>query len=148
MPVVITNISSTSLTPNYAGGAPNDPTNFGGSQNCAGVALAGGQSCQFTYTFTPTAPGPWTSSTTIDIDSESFAISLHGTGTDSSTTTTTSTTTASTTTSTTLTHRDDGHDGRIVVELEHAGRIVGDRRRRRPSSSPAVAGRSRMATPR
>ena len=99
VPVVITNISSTSLTPNYAGGAPNDPTNFGGSQNCAGVALSGGQSCQFTYTFTPTAPGPWTSSTTIDVDSESFAISLHGTGTDSSTTTTTSST--STTTSTT-----------------------------------------------
>ena len=92
VPVVITNISSTSLTPNYAGGAPNDPTNFGGSQNCAGVALSGGQSCQFTYTFTPTAPGPWTSSTTIDVDSESFAISLHGTGTDSSTTTTTSST--------------------------------------------------------
>ena len=101
VPVVITNISSTSLTPNYAGGAPNDPTNFGGSQNCAGVALSGGQSCQFTYTFTPTAPGPWTSSTTIDVDSESFAISLAGTGTDSSTTTTTSTTSTTTTTSTT-----------------------------------------------
>ena len=132
VPVVITNISSTSLTPNYAGGAPNDPTNFGGSQNCAGVALAGGQSCQFTYTFTPTAPGPWTSSTTIDIDSESFAISLHGTGTDSS--------------NTDHDHRqhdhvdhltddgDDDRDVRVVVELEHAGRIVGidagDHRRR------------------
>ena len=102
VPVVITNISSTSLTPSYAGGAPNDPTNFGGSQNCAGVALAGGHSCQFTYTFTPTAPGPWMSSTTIDVDGESFAISLHGTGTNTSTTTT-STTTARTTTSTTTT---------------------------------------------
>jgi hypothetical protein len=103
VPVVITNISSTSLTPNYAGGAPNDPTNFGGSQNCAGVALSGGQSCQFTYTFTPNAPGPWTSSTTIDIDGQSFAISLHGTGTDSSNTTTTSTTTSTTAPTTTTT---------------------------------------------
>ena len=37
--VTITNGSSTTQTPNFAGGAPNDPTNFGGSQNCAGVAL-------------------------------------------------------------------------------------------------------------
>ncbi len=40
--VTITNTSGVSQTPNFAGGAPNDPTNFGGSQNCAGVALAAG----------------------------------------------------------------------------------------------------------
>jgi hypothetical protein len=102
MAVVVTNVSPTALTPNYAGGAPIDPTNFGGSQNCAGVSLAGGQSCQFTYTFTPSAPGPWSTSTTIDVDGQDFAISLHGTGVDASnTTTTTSTTTTTTTTSTT-----------------------------------------------
>ena len=63
MAVVVTNVSPTALTPNYAGGAPTDPTNFGGSQNCAGVSLGGGQSCQFTYTFTPSALGPWSTST-------------------------------------------------------------------------------------
>ena len=30
--VVITNVSGVSQTPAYAGGAPNDPVNFGGSQ--------------------------------------------------------------------------------------------------------------------
>ena len=88
MAVVITNVSPTALTPNYAGGAPTDPTNFGGSQNCAGVSLGGGQSCQFTYTFTPSALGPWSTSTTIDVDGQAFAISLHGTGVDASNTTT------------------------------------------------------------
>ena len=102
MAVVVTNVSPTALTPNYAGGAPTDPTNFGGSQNCAGVSLAGGQSCQFTYTFTPSAPGPWSTSTTIDVDGQNFAISLHGTGVDESNTTTTASTT-STTTNTTAT---------------------------------------------
>jgi Protein of unknown function (DUF3048) N-terminal domain/Protein of unknown function (DUF3048) C-terminal domain/Abnormal spindle-like microcephaly-assoc'd, ASPM-SPD-2-Hydin len=92
MAVVVTNVSPTALTPNYAGGAPTDPTNFGGSQNCAGVSLAGGQSCQFTYTFTPSAPGPWSTSTTIDVDGEDFAITLHGTGVDESNATTTTTT--------------------------------------------------------
>ena len=96
MAVVVTNVSPTALTPNYAGGAPTDPTNFGGSQNCAGVSLAGGQSCQFTYTFTPSAPGPWSTSTTIDVDGEDFAISLHGTGVDESNTTTTASTTSTT----------------------------------------------------
>jgi hypothetical protein len=96
MAVVVTNVSPTALTPNYAGGAPVDPTNFGGSQNCAGVSLAGGQSCQFTYTFTPSAPGPWSTSTTIDVDGEDFAISLHGTGVDESNTTTTASTTSTT----------------------------------------------------
>ena len=97
MAVVVTNVSPTALTPNYAGGAPTDPTNFGGSQNCAGVSLAGGQSCQFTYTFTPSAPGPWSTSTTIDVDGQDFAISLHGTGVDESNTTTTASTTSTTT---------------------------------------------------
>src|SRR6185503_7190541 len=48
--VTITNGSSTTQTPNFSGGAPNDPANFGGSQNCAGVPLDPGATCQFTYT--------------------------------------------------------------------------------------------------
>jgi uncharacterized repeat protein (TIGR01451 family) len=80
LPVTITNVSSVSQTPNYAGGAPNDPTNFGGSQNCAGVTLAPGGSCAFTYDFTPTTVGPLSSSTTIGIDSQNFQITMSGTG--------------------------------------------------------------------
>src|SRR5262245_56070480 len=68
--VTITNASSTTQTPNFSGGAPNDPTNFGGSQNCAGVPLDPGASCQFTYTFEPASPGDHSSSTTIGIDSD------------------------------------------------------------------------------
>src|SRR2546426_1185137 len=63
--VVITNVSGVSQTPSYAGGAPADPTNFGGSQNCAGVTLAPNASCAFTYTFNPTTSGAKSSNTTI-----------------------------------------------------------------------------------
>ena len=49
-------------------GAPNDPVNFGGSQSCAGVPLAVGGSCKFTYTFTPKSLGAHSSTTTIGIN--------------------------------------------------------------------------------
>ena len=123
MAVVVTNVSPTALTPNYAGGAPTDPTNFGGSQNCAGVSLGGGQSCQFTYTFTPSALGPWSTSTTIDVDGQAFAISLHGTGVDASNTTTTTATTTS------LANQTD------PAVAERPRRPWPARRRRRPRSS-------------
>ena len=77
--VTVTNVSSTTQTPNFAGGTPNDPTNFGGSQNCAGVPIAAGSSCEFTYTFEPASAGPHSSSTTIGIDGENFSISMSGT---------------------------------------------------------------------
>ena len=76
--MTITNGSSTTQTPNFAGGTPNDPTNFGGSQNCAGVALDPGATCQFTYTFEPATPGDHTSSTTIGIDGDNFSIAMSG----------------------------------------------------------------------
>ena len=78
--VTIQNVSPTTQTPNYAGGAPNDPTNFGGSQNCAGVALAPNDTCTFTYTFEPASAGPKSTFTTIDIDDENFQITMSGTG--------------------------------------------------------------------
>ena len=87
--VVVTNISPVSQTPSYAGGAPNDPTNFGGSQNCAGVTLSAGATCVFNYTFTPTLIGPLSSSTTIDVNGVSHSISMSGNGVDPATTTTT-----------------------------------------------------------
>src|SRR4051794_14523740 len=67
IPVVITNVSSSPITPSYAGGAPIDSTNFGGGQNCAGLALNPGQSCEFTYLFRPKTVGAHNSSTTIQI---------------------------------------------------------------------------------
>ena len=80
LPVTITNVSGVSQTPDYAGGAPIDADNFGGSQNCAGVTLTAGGSCAFTYTFSPATPGAHSSNTTIQIDSESFQITMRGTG--------------------------------------------------------------------
>jgi hypothetical protein len=78
--VVVTNGGPGAVTPNYSGGAPNDPTHFGGSQNCAGLTLPELGTCEFTYTFEPAAPGPWTSSTTIGVDSANFAITMSGIG--------------------------------------------------------------------
>ena len=78
--VVITNLNAVTLTPNFAGGAPNDPSNYGGSQNCAGVPLAPLASCQFTYTFEPTVLGPHTSATTIGIDNDNTTITMKGRG--------------------------------------------------------------------
>src|SRR5262245_45149898 len=37
--IVVTNDGGATGQPNFSGGAPNDPTNFGGSQNCAGVPI-------------------------------------------------------------------------------------------------------------
>lgn len=78
--VSVTNVSGAARTPTFAGGAPIDAANFGGSQDCAGATLAPGASCTFTYTFTPQATGPVASSTTIQVDGEAFGISLRGTG--------------------------------------------------------------------
>src|SRR4029078_4712834 len=80
MAVTITNRSATTQTPNFAGGAPNDPSNFGGSQNCAGVALDPGATCQVTYTFEPSSPRDHTPATTIGLDGDNFSISMSGHG--------------------------------------------------------------------
>ncbi|WP_162941984.1 choice-of-anchor D domain-containing protein [Desertimonas flava] len=103
IPVIITNISNASQSPNFSGGAPIDPTHFGGSQDCAGKTFGPGDTCTFTYEFKPAAAGPWSSTTTIGVDSENFAISMSGTGTDGNATTTSSSTSTSTSTSTTTT---------------------------------------------
>jgi hypothetical protein len=97
IPVVITNTGATSGTPNFAGGAPIDPTNFGGSQNCAGKTFAPGDSCEFTYIFEPTTEGPLATTTTIGIDANNYPIAMSGTGTAATPTTTAPTTTTPTT---------------------------------------------------
>jgi len=78
--VIVTNISGATQSPNFAGGAPFDPNNFGGSQDCAGVTFAPGDHCTLSYEFNPTSSGLKTSSTTFDIDDENFAISMTGVG--------------------------------------------------------------------
>ena len=82
LPVVITNVSSVSQTPSFAGGAPHDSANFGGSQNCVGKTFAPGDSCTFTYVFQPTTVGAHSTSTSIGIDAETYGITMSGTGVD------------------------------------------------------------------
>lgn len=55
--VTITNVSAAPLIVHMTGGTTRDPS-FTGVQNCAGVTLAPGQSCQSFFTFKPLAPGP------------------------------------------------------------------------------------------
>jgi hypothetical protein len=79
-PVFVVNVSNVPQTPDYAGGAPLDPINFGGSQNCGGRTLPPGGSCAFTYVFQPASAGPKNSSTNIGIDGTNYTITMAGTG--------------------------------------------------------------------
>ncbi len=81
--VTVTNLASTPQTlTSVAGGAPFDGVNFGGVQNCAGVTLAPGASCAFTYSFHPTTDGPLTTTTNFTINGQaSGTITLNGNGT-------------------------------------------------------------------
>ena len=77
--VVVTNVSGASqVLSSVAGGAPADAANFGAVQNCAGITLAAGASCAFTYVFHPTTAGLLTSSTSFSINGQAFSISLRG----------------------------------------------------------------------
>lgn len=90
---VVTNVSPVPQTVSMSGGAPIDPTHFGASQNCAGVTLQGGASCQVTYTYTPTAPGAHSTTTTLGVNGTNFSLQLAGTSGGAGATTTTTTTT-------------------------------------------------------
>ncbi|WP_298429404.1 choice-of-anchor D domain-containing protein [Ottowia sp.] len=77
--VVVTNVSGASqVLSSVAGGAPVDATNFGGVQSCAGITLAAGASCAFTYVFHPTTAGLLTSSASFSINGQAFSVSLRG----------------------------------------------------------------------
>jgi hypothetical protein len=77
--VTFTNVGSAPVSPNFAGGAV--PGNmFPGSQNCAGITLASGHSCQFTYQFAPTALGPVTGSTNAAVDADTYSFDFKGNG--------------------------------------------------------------------
>jgi hypothetical protein len=77
--VTLTNISNTTQTPNFAGGAVPGGS-FPGSQNCAGRSLAPGESCQFIYSFAPQAIGAATGSTSVGIDGETTQLQFTGNG--------------------------------------------------------------------
>lgn len=78
--VVITNVSSATQTISLAGGAPGDPTNFGANQNCAGVTLAPGGSCQVNYVFHPASPGVKVGNTNFTVNGVGYSIEISGTG--------------------------------------------------------------------
>ncbi|WP_088635932.1 choice-of-anchor D domain-containing protein [Phaeobacter sp. 22II1-1F12B] len=75
--VTITNVSSASLSPNFAGGAV-PGGNFPGSQNCAGKTFAPNESCQFQYAFMPTTEGVFFGTTNFAIDGKTRTLNFTG----------------------------------------------------------------------
>ena len=76
--VTVTNLGSTAVVMSGAGGGAGI---FGGSQNCQGVSLAAGASCQMQYAFSPASVGAQTGSTSGTWNGQQFALSFAGTGT-------------------------------------------------------------------
>jgi putative transposon-encoded protein len=75
--ITITNMSSTPIVGSIAGGAAGL---FGGSQNCQGVTINPGQSCQISYAFSPTAVGPATATASGSFNGQPFQFALAGNG--------------------------------------------------------------------
>jgi hypothetical protein len=75
--VTVTNRGPGAVTMSGAGGAAGV---FGGSQNCQGITLAEGASCQMFYEFTPTAAGVVTGTTSGTWNGQSFSLSFRGEG--------------------------------------------------------------------
>ena len=75
--VEVINLGPGPVTIEMSGGAAGV---FGGSQNCVGVELAEGASCQISYRFTPTELGEVTATTSGSINGQSFAFSFRGAG--------------------------------------------------------------------
>jgi hypothetical protein len=76
--VSVTNVGSSPVVMSGAGGAPGGP--FSGFQNCQGVTLDPGASCQVTFRFSPTAPGPATATSSGSWNGQSYSIELEGAG--------------------------------------------------------------------
>jgi len=75
--VTMTNLGPGPVTFSGTGGAAGV---FGGSQNCQGVTLEEGGSCQFTYRFTPDVAGATTGSTGGTANDQAFALDFQGVG--------------------------------------------------------------------
>jgi len=95
--VMVGSIATTSVTLTNTGGDPFGPINmfggapptaeFGASQNCQGVTLLAGGSCQVSYSFTPGAAGTFNDNSSFTVsetnsqsDGENFSVSLSGSG--------------------------------------------------------------------
>ena len=61
-----------------AGGAPGG--DFNGAQNCQGVTLAPGESCQISYTFSPTSPGDVSATSSGSWNGQPYLVDLFGFG--------------------------------------------------------------------
>jgi hypothetical protein len=75
--VRITNESNRSVVMSGAGGAAGV---FGGAQNCQGLTLAPGKSCEMFYAFSPTTTGPANGSTSGTWNGQPFSLKFSGTG--------------------------------------------------------------------
>jgi hypothetical protein len=77
----LSNVSGIPFGPiDLAGGAPGAP--FGASQNCQGVTLDPGASCEISYTFTPAAAGQYAGMSNFTLNGTPVSVSLTGTGLD------------------------------------------------------------------
>jgi hypothetical protein len=77
--VKITNLSPVSIVMSGSGGAP-PSGKFGGSQNCQGLTLASGASCQMSFAFSPSDAGPLVDHSTGTWNGQPFNIALTGNG--------------------------------------------------------------------
>jgi len=77
-PVQVVTITNTGLgsISGWAGGGVSAP--FSASQNCAGLTLEPGESCNFYYRFTPTATGFHTAQSNVSTNAGGFRILLQG----------------------------------------------------------------------
>ncbi len=76
--ITITNVSGVARTMSGSGGGAGV---FGGAQNCQGVSLAPGKSCQMFYAFSPTTTGTVNGSTNGTWNGQAFSLNFTGTGT-------------------------------------------------------------------
>jgi hypothetical protein len=74
------NITNTGTSPVVMSGAGGGAGAFGGEQNCQGITLAPGASCQMFYAFTPEALGPANGSTGGSWNGQPFAFTFKGNG--------------------------------------------------------------------
>jgi hypothetical protein len=76
--IKITNVSGVSQVMSGSGGGAGV---FGGAQNCEGITLAPGKSCQMFYAFSPTTVGSVSGSTSGTWNGQDFSLQFSGFGT-------------------------------------------------------------------
>jgi hypothetical protein len=76
--VTVTNVSG---VPQQMSGVGGGAGVFGGVQDCQGVTIAAGASCQMSYAFTPSSLGPATATARGSWNGQSYTLHFHGIGT-------------------------------------------------------------------